>query len=85
MDNKAMIWDFHGSLSNQLLVLGGDSKLLQAHWTPDGRDIVAAWSDGRIDVWSGATQEDIAQLDDTRTLADAFEQWRPDHMNVTTN
>ena len=60
MDDRAIVWDRTEPAANQLLVLSGNSKLLQAHWTPDGRDVVTAWSDGTIKVWRGATQNDLS-------------------------
>ncbi len=85
MDDKAIIWDFARPqpYANQLLILEGDSKLLQAHWSPDGRDLVTAWSDGGVQVFQGATQEDIAELkDDSEDFEDNFRVWQSRHMNV---
>ena len=57
-----MVWDLSRPSANQLIVLSGESRLIQAHWSPDGRDIITAWSNGSIGVWSGATKEDLASL-----------------------
>jgi WD40 repeat protein len=82
MDNKAIIWDFAQPLANQLLVQGGDSKLLQAHWSPDGKNIFTAWSSGRIEVWSGAAKSDFTKLVDRKgSFKDEFDKWRKQYMN----
>jgi WD40 repeat protein/serine/threonine protein kinase len=86
MDDRAIIWDTAEPSANQLVVLGGKSKLLQAHWTPDGRDIVTAWSDGTIDVWRGASREDLSSLTVGQgTFVEDFGLWRDQHMNTVSN
>ncbi|MCO6042444.1 protein kinase [Aeoliella sp. ICT_H6.2] len=87
MDNKAMIWDLTSPQANQLLVLRDrKAKLIQAHWAPDGRDIVAAWSDGVVEVWHGATADDLATLTpDPKSVGRDFEKWRAEYMNRATH
>ena len=88
MDDHAILWDFARPQASQLMELGDrDAKLVQAHWTTDGRDIVAAWSDGVIEVWHGATQTDIAQLrvEAGVDFDHAFDQWRNTYMTIQTN
>ena len=81
-DDKAIVWDFASPVANQLLVLEGDSRLLQAHWSPDGRDIISAWSDGSVKVWSGATREDLGKLvGNNDNFESQFDDWRVKSMN----
>jgi WD40 repeat protein len=82
MDNTAIVWDLQQPLANQVLTLGGDSELLQARWTPDGRAIVTSWSDGRIEVWHGATREDLVHFaaSPTENFAERFVEWRNRYM-----
>jgi WD40 repeat protein len=56
---KAIVWDMASPLANPLVFLERDAQLLQAHWSRDGRDIITSWSDGKIDVWKGATMKDL--------------------------
>jgi WD40 repeat protein len=83
-DGLGRIWDTQAPLANQLGVIRGKSDLIQARWTPDGRDIVTAWTDGSIEITYGATCEDLQQLDETdlAELVDAFNRWRKQYMNV---
>jgi WD40 repeat protein len=82
LDDKAIVWDFASPVANQLLVLDGDSRLLQAHWSPDGRDIISAWSDGSVKVWSGATREDLGKLvGNNDNFESQFDDWRVKSMN----
>lgn len=78
MDNKVVIWDVEQPFANQLLVLGGTAELLQARWTPDGRAIVTAWSDGRVEIWEGATREDLVHFaaPSPEDFATEFNAWR---------
>ena len=82
LDDKAIVWDFASPVANQLLVLDGDSRLLQAHWSPDGRDIITSWSDGSVKVWSGATREDLGKLvGNSDNFESQFDDWRVKSMN----
>ncbi len=82
LDDKAIVWDFASPVANQLLVLDGDSRLLQAHWSPDGRDIITSWSDGSIKIWSGATREDLGKLNgNSDNFESQFDDWRVKSMN----
>lgn len=87
MDDQALIWDCAKPQANQLLVLGDrNAKLIQAHWTPDGRDIVAAWSDGVIEVWHGATKEDLQELTTIPNISGReIDSWRSEHMTRALN
>ncbi len=77
VDDHAIIWDLSRPSANQLVVLSGESRLMQAHWSPDGRDIISAWSDGSIVVWSGATKKDLASLvSRAGDFEEAFDVWR---------
>ncbi len=79
MDDKAMIWDFARPLANQLVVIEGEgeTKLLQAHWGPEGRSIITAWSDGSIRFWQGATKQDLEQFKQGhQPFEKRFEFWR---------
>ena len=72
-----MVWDLARPSANQLVVLSGKSRLIQAQWTPDGRDIITAWSDGSLGVWSGATKEDLASLvHETGEFGESYYAWR---------
>lgn len=82
IDDKAIVWDFASPLANQLLVLDGDSRLLQAHWSPDGRDIITSWSDASVKVWSGASREDLGKLGENNdNFESQFDDWRVKSMN----
>ncbi len=82
LDDKGIVWDFASPLAHQLLVLGGDSRLLQAHWSPDGRDIITSWSDGSVKVWSGATREDLDKfVGNGDNFESQFDDWRVKSMN----
>ncbi|MEM9657532.1 MAG: hypothetical protein AAF961_04140, partial [Planctomycetota bacterium] len=83
MDNRAIVWDLDQPYANQLLVLGGDSKLIQARWTDDGRDIITAWSDGKVEIWRGASKGDISKLStDDGPFEGAFATWQKQYTNV---
>ena len=79
-DDQAIVWDWDSErgIANSLVTLTGQSRLLQAHWTPDGRDVVTAWSDGRIEVWSGANKSDLTELNGHKDHFDEgiYTNWR---------
>jgi serine/threonine protein kinase/WD40 repeat protein len=83
-DGLGRIWDTNQPLANQLGIIRGTSDLIQARWTPDGRDIVTAWSDGSIKITYGATRKDLQQMVDTdpEELPEVFNRWRQQYMNV---
>jgi WD40 repeat protein len=82
MDNRAIIWDLAQPYANQLLVLGGDSKLIQARWTDDGRDIITTWSNGKVEVWRGASKDDLTKLvADQDNFEDVFPDWQKNYTN----
>jgi WD40 repeat protein len=90
MDDQIIIWDFARPEAHPLLTFRSrkaskpleSSQLLQAHWTPDGRDIITAWVDGRIEVWSGATRNDLLDFDGRGDNFEAdFDNWRARSMN----
>ncbi len=79
VDDHAIVWDLARPSANQLIVLGGKSRLIQAQWSPDGRDIITAWSDGSIGVWSGATKQDLTSLSldaDAGDFEESVNVWR---------
>jgi serine/threonine protein kinase/WD40 repeat protein len=83
MDDRAIIWDMSGPYANQLLVLSGESKLIHARWTDDGRDIITAWSDGKVEIWRGASKSDIASLQAGEgNFEEAFTAWQKEHTNT---
>ena len=77
IDDHAIVWDLAEGSANQLVMLSGDSRLIQARWSSDGRDIITAWSDGSIGVWSGATKQDLESLvHETGDFEGSFYTWR---------
>jgi WD40 repeat protein len=75
-DDHAIVWDL-ARPANQLVVISGESRLTQAHWSPNGRDIVTAWSNGSIRVLSGATKKELARLGNgADDFGKAFDAWR---------
>jgi WD40 repeat protein/serine/threonine protein kinase len=87
-DDQVIVWDWDPGrgVANSLVTLTGKSRLLQAHWTPDGRDVITSWSDGRIEVWSGANKTDLTELIGDQDNFDEgdFIQWRNKIRNSTT-
>jgi WD40 repeat protein/serine/threonine protein kinase len=87
-DDQAIVWDWDPGrgVANSLVTLTGKSRLLQAHWAPDGRDIITSWSDGRIEVWSGASKKDLSELTGHQDNfdEDEFIHWRKEAMSSTT-
>ena len=76
-DDQVIVWDVARPLANPLIARKGNSRPLQAHWTPDGRDIITAWTDGSIDVWAGANQEDLSRfVGEANTFEVQFDAWR---------
>jgi WD40 repeat protein len=80
-DDQVIVWDTERPLANPLFTGQGDSRLLQAHWTSDGRDIVTAWTDGSIEVLSGATKEDLSNFQSEEIAFEGqFDAWRSKFM-----
>jgi hypothetical protein len=78
-----MVWDLSRPVARQLVVLGGESRLIQAHCSPDGRDIITAWSNGSIGLWSGATKKDLASLiSQAGDFEESFDAWRDNLKNA---
>jgi WD40 repeat protein/serine/threonine protein kinase len=82
-DNQVIVWDTERPSANPLFTGQGASRLLQAHWTPDGRDIVTTWTDGSIEILSGATKEDLSHFHSEEIdFEDQFDAWRS-HLMTT--
>jgi WD40 repeat protein len=80
-DDQVIVWDTERPFANPLFTGQGDSRLLQAHWTSDGRDIVTAWTDGSIEVLSGATKEDLSNFhSEENAFEGQFDAWRSKFM-----
>jgi WD40 repeat protein/serine/threonine protein kinase len=79
-DDQVVIWDWNPQrrVSNPLVTLTGGSRPLQAHWSPDGRDVITSWSAGNVEIWSGATKQDLTALPGYGDEFDeeGFKQWR---------
>lgn len=79
-DDQVIIWDWNPqrSVSNPLITLTGGSRPIQAHWSVDGRDLITSWSNGDIEIMTGATKSDLTTLlgrgDDFDE--EGFKQWR---------
>lgn len=84
LDDVAIIWDLQRPQANPLISVGGEGRLLQAHWSPDGRQIISAWSNGTVSVWSGATVEDLEAFatEDGREFEDRFSDWQDRYMTT---
>ena len=77
---KSILWDFEpekgSQKANPLMSMNSKKRLQQALWTPDGRDLITSWSDGHIEVWNGATQADLQQLNTSDNFESSFDSWR---------
>ncbi len=83
MDDKAIVWDLASPRAHALLRIEGESMLLQARWISGGRDIVLAWSDGKIEFLRGGTREDIQKLPAEEHLTDQeIHEWQRRHTNI---
>ncbi len=82
-DDKVIVWDFKKRKANPLISIKGDAMLLQVRWTPDGKDVITAWSNGKIEVWSGATAQDLQSFTETADNFEfEFDKWRRKSMNM---
>jgi WD40 repeat protein len=80
-DDQVIVWDAARPLANLLIARKGKSRPLQAHWTPDGRDIVTSWTDGTIEIWSGANQDDLSKfVSQHDSFESQFDAWRNETM-----
>ena len=76
-DDQVIVWDAVRPLANLLIARKGNSRPLQARWTPDGRDIVTSWTDGSIAVWSGANKEELSKFEgEGDDFEVQFDAWR---------
>lgn len=77
-DDHVIVWDVAKPMANVLVSRRrGSLRPLQTHWTPDSKSIITAWDDGSIEVWAGATKEEIPTFSaDTETFKREFDQWR---------
>ena len=80
-DDQIIVWDTERPAANPLFTGQGDARLLQAHWTSDGRDIVTAWTNGSIEVLSGATKAELSNFhSEAVDFEDQFDAWRSKSM-----
>ena len=85
-NDKVIVWDFKKPKANPLMSIKGDAMLLQVRWTPDGKDVITAWSNGKIEVWSGATVQDLQSFTETADNFEfEFDKWRRKSMNKIAN
>jgi WD40 repeat protein len=71
VDDQAIVWDAVGTHGSPLVLFTGDSRLVQARWTPDGRDLLTFWSDGSIEIHRGATKADLETFRTAETFTEA--------------
>jgi len=79
-DNTARIWD--AATGRQLLVLcGHTSQVSSADWSPDGRRVVTASSDGTTRIWDAVSGAELLLLS---TPANYFNyvSWSPDGQHL---
>lgn len=86
-DDQIIIWDWNRDrkVAKPLLTLTGDSRPLQARWTPSGRDLITSWSSGRIDILTGANKQDLSTLPGhEQNFDDAYLEWWRGIRNAST-
>lgn len=67
-DDQIIIWDRAAPNANPLLTLKREGRRpLQARWTENGQHVFTAWSDGTIEVISGADPNQLPVVTETNT------------------
>jgi WD40 repeat protein len=84
LDDQVIVWDRAEPYANPLLTFTGKGRPLQARWTPDSRQLITSWTDGRIEFIQGASPVDLALLPDFRGNEEEFEhefrRWRKKYL-----
>jgi WD40 repeat protein len=62
--DSVLVWNPDEAVGRELAGFSGESKLLYATWSPDGRAILACWADGSVRLFESALWRDLAKIGD---------------------
>jgi hypothetical protein len=63
------------------MAITGHSTLLQVKWTPNGKDLITSWADGKIIIYKGASMKQLEKLElEGNEFKSEFDRWRNRNM-----